>query len=185
RTRQGEGPAASGRGAHLRAAPGTAIQLRRTRRDAGGGRLRRERVRDARAAAADRRAGSRRAAPRSGRGAADRAGGRALRVHVCGVRIRSRQPYRSATRYQSIAFRSLKNPPVGPFAGSAASPTIVSAPSSTDCVAPGPPMSVRTQPGHALLTRTPAPFVAAASCRVNALSALFDIEYAGAYVPIE
>ncbi len=41
-------------------------------------------------------------------------------------------------------------------------------------------MSVRTHPGHALLTSTPVPFVAAASWRVNALSAAFDIEYAGA-----
>src|SRR5580765_1122436 len=87
--------------------------------------------------------------------------------------------------YQVIACRSLKKPPVGPFAPSVASQTMVSAPSCTDLGAPGPPMSVRTQPGHALFTSTPEPRMAAASCRVKALSAALDIEYAGAYGPID
>src|SRR4051812_41550032 len=87
--------------------------------------------------------------------------------------------------HQAIGFRSLKKPPVGPFAHSVASQRIVSAPSSTERGAAEPPISVRTQPGEAQLTRTPVPRVAAASWRVKAFNAAFDIEYAGAYVPID
>src|SRR5207247_2777331 len=106
--------------------------------------------------------------------------------HWNGCHQRNPSPAQRRERgYHSMDFRSLKNPPVGPSGGSVASHTIVSAPSSTDFGAPRPPMSVRTQPGLALLTSTPVPFVAPASCRVNAFSALFDIEYAGAYVPID
>src|SRR6185295_11040969 len=92
---------------------------------------------------------------------------------------------RSAARYQSISRRSLKNFPVGPFEGSVASQTIVSAPSSTDRGAPRPPIRVRTQPGFTQLTSTPLPLVDAASWIVSAFSAAFEIEYAGAYVVID
>ena len=59
--------------------------------------------------------------------------------------------------------RSAKNPAVGPFGASVASQMMVSAPSSTERGAPGPPMSVRTQPGQALFTSTPVPLVSAPS----------------------
>jgi hypothetical protein len=48
-----------------------------------------------------------------------------------------------------------------------------------------PPIRVRTHPGSTQFTRTPLPFVAAASCIVSAFNAAFEIEYAGAYVPID
>src|SRR5262245_39618490 len=87
--------------------------------------------------------------------------------------------------YQSISRLSLKKRPVGPFAPSRAAQTMVSAPCSTERGAPAPPMRVRTHPGLTQLTSTPVPFVAAASCIVIALSAAFEIEYAGAYVVID
>src|SRR6185295_4402147 len=84
--------------------------------------------------------------------------------------------------YHSIGRRSRKNPPVGPSSGSVAAHTIVSAPCSTERGADGPPISVRTQPGSTALASTPRPRYVSASSFVNALSAVFDIEYAGAYV---
>src|SRR5688500_9270153 len=81
-----------------------------------------------------------------------------------------------------MARRSRKNPPVGPLSGSVASHTIVSAPSCGDRGAEGPPMSVRTHPGSTALTSTPSPRYVSDRIRVNALTAAFDIEYAGAYV---
>src|SRR4051812_48341087 len=77
-------------------------------------------------------------------------------------------------RYQAIRFRSWKKPPLGPSAGSVASQTIVSAPSSTLRVAFGPPMSVRTQPGSTQFTR--ADGNAEASITVIAFSVAFEIE---------
>src|SRR5262245_56170674 len=76
--------------------------------------------------------------------------------------------------YHGIGSRSRKNPPVGPPSGSVASHTAVSAPLRTPREALGPPMSVRTHPGHTLLTSTPSPAVALATIRVSALSAVFD-----------
>ena len=70
---------------------------------------------------------------------------------------------------------SRKNPPEGPSAGSVASQAAVSAPFSTERAALGPPMSVRTQPGHiALILTSPGPS-SEAVMRVNALSAAFDM----------
>jgi len=54
--------------------------------------------------------------------------------------------------HHGIDFRSRKNPPLGPSSGNVASHTMVSAPCSTERSACGPPMSVRTQPGHTELT---------------------------------
>src|SRR5512138_1662644 len=65
--------------------------------------------------------------------------------------------------HHSISCRSLKNRPLGPFAGSVSAHTMVSAPCSTERGAPDPPMRVRTQPGFTQLTSTPVPLVAAAS----------------------
>ena len=56
--------------------------------------------------------------------------------------------------HQSVAFRSRKNPPLGPFSGKVASQIAVSAPSSGERLAASPPMRVRTQPGHMLLALT-------------------------------
>src|SRR5262249_18467227 len=88
---------------------------------------------------------------------------------VSGVRVRG-------GAHHAISFRSAKDPPVGPFPGSVAHQTIVCAPCSTDRGAFGPPMSVRTHPGHALLTRTPDAWVSAASVRVKPFSAVFEME---------
>src|ERR687885_86142 len=85
--------------------------------------------------------------------------------------------------YQGIWRRSRKNPPVGPPSGSVASQTIVSAPFSTERVALGPPMSVRTHPGSRQFTSTlgaPARATASATMRVSALSAVLESEYEGA-----
>jgi hypothetical protein len=57
---------------------------------------------------------------------------------------------------------------------SVASHTIVSAPFSTERVAPGPPMSVRTQPGQTEFT---ANFGSAtASCEVTPFRAVFEMQ---------
>src|SRR5437660_11450594 len=78
------------------------------------------------------------------------------------------------TFYQGISFRSRKNFPVSFCGASLASHTIVSAPSSTDRVAPCPPISVRTQPGQ---TEFIANFGSAvANCDVTPLSAVFEIQ---------
>src|SRR5689334_10448428 len=87
-------------------------------------------------------------------------------------------------RYHSIARRSRKNPPLGPSLGSVASHAIVSAPSRGDRGAEGPPMSVRTHPGSTALIRTPSARYVSARILVNAFTAVFDIEYAGAYADI-
>ena len=60
---------------------------------------------------------------------------------------------------------------------SAASHTIVSAPSSTERVAPCPPISVRTHPGQTEFTANFGNAVA--SCDVTSLSAVFEIQQAG------
>src|ERR1700724_54563 len=62
---------------------------------------------------------------------------------------------RIATSYQWISFRSRKNLPEISGGASVANQTAVSAPSSTDLDALGPPISVRTQPGHIELTVIP------------------------------
>src|SRR5881396_2603249 len=80
--------------------------------------------------------------------------------------------------HHGISFRSRQNLPVSLRGASVASQTIVSAPCATVRVAPAPPMSVCTQPGQTELTAMPGR--AAASCRVTAFNAAFEIEYAGA-----
>src|SRR5260370_35427385 len=54
--------------------------------------------------------------------------------------------------YQGSGWRQWKNPPVGPPSGRVANHTIVSAPSSTERAAAGPPMRVPTQRGPPALT---------------------------------
>src|SRR5829696_7985795 len=73
----------------------------------------------------------------------------------------------SPGHYQGIGRRSRKKPPVGPLSGRVAAQTGVSAPSSTERVAPDPPMSVRTQPGQTELTRIPLPRSSEARMRVS------------------
>src|SRR6058998_2663947 len=84
---------------------------------------------------------------------------------------------RARTPHQGISFRSRKNFPVSFCGASAASQTIVFAPSSTERVAPCPPISVRTQPGQTEFTANFGNAVA--SCEVTALSAVFEMQYAG------
>src|SRR5215203_3106388 len=67
----------------------------------------------------------------------------------------SSTPLRHSAGHHGIDRRSRKKPPVGPLFGSVAAQTGVSAPSSTERVAPDPPMSVRTHPGQTELTRMP------------------------------
>lgn len=61
---------------------------------------------------------------------------------------------KAARCYQSIGRPSRKKPPEGPSGPSVAAQTIPAAPSATLRGALEPPMSVRTQPGQTLLTRT-------------------------------
>ena len=56
---------------------------------------------------------------------------------------------------------------MGPLFGRVAAQTGVSAPSSTERVAPDPPMSVRTHPGQTELTRMPLPRNSEARMRVR------------------
>src|SRR5947207_5376810 len=81
--------------------------------------------------------------------------------------------FKNAFVHHGISFRSRQNLPVSLRGASVASQTIVSAPCATVRVAPAPPMSVCTQPGQTELTAMPGR--AAASCRVTALSAAFEI----------
>src|SRR5437762_10762291 len=76
--------------------------------------------------------------------------------------------------YQGITFRSRKNLPVSFCGASAASQTMPVAPSPTERLAFGPPMSVRTQPGQTELTANFGK--AAASCEVTPLSAVFEMQ---------
>lgn len=78
------------------------------------------------------------------------------------------------SHYQGRGWPSRKNPPVGPSSGRSAAHTTLAAPSATG-LPPTLPMSVATQPGQTLLTRMPAPRSSAASMRVKALSATFDV----------
>ena len=64
--------------------------------------------------------------------------------------------------------------PVNSGGASVASHTAVSAPSSTDRGAVGPPISVRTQPGHMEFTAILSPCRVLASMRVTPLSASFE-----------
>src|SRR6266487_5865044 len=80
--------------------------------------------------------------------------------------------------YQGITFRSLKNLPVIDCGASDANHTTPEAPSATERVAFEPPISVRTQPGHTEFTANFGN--AAASCTVTPLSAVFEMQYAGA-----
>src|ERR1043166_10277596 len=91
-------------------------------------------------------------------------------------------PFGLADGHHGISFRSRKNLPVSSRGAAVASHTIVSAPSATERGAFGPPMSVRTQPGQTEFTPMPLLRNAAASWRVTALSAVFEMLYAGAYV---
>src|SRR4051794_19694417 len=79
-----------------------------------------------------------------------------------------------ALRYQGISCRLRKNFPVNSCGASSANQTAVSAPSSTERVAFGPPMSVRTHPGHIALTAMWSARSASASMTVRPLSASFD-----------
>src|SRR4051794_32363174 len=76
--------------------------------------------------------------------------------------------------YQAISRRLRKNFPVTSWGASSANQTAVSAPSSTESVAFGPPMSVRTHPGHMELTAMWSARSASASMIVKPLSASFD-----------
>ena len=86
----------------------------------------------------------------------------------CRDRTRTRHPH------HGISSRSRKNLPVSSSGASVASRTAVSAPSSTDRGAVGPPISVRTQPGHVEFTAILSPCRALASMRVSPLSASFE-----------
>src|SRR5260370_38184832 len=78
--------------------------------------------------------------------------------------------------YQGSGWRSWKNPPVGPPSGRAANQTIVSAPSSTDRDAAGPPMRLRTQPRATAFTSTLAPRAASPTMRVTPFSTALEAE---------
>jgi len=77
--------------------------------------------------------------------------------------------------YHGISFLSLKNLPEGPLSGSNESQTAVSAPSSTERVAPGPPISVRTQPRLIVLTSIFVLNNSVARIFVNEFNAVFEI----------
>ena len=94
---------------------------------------------------------------------------RALFVRLCALR-----GSRIVADYHATRRRFRNSFPLGPLSGSVASHTAVSAPCSTLLVAFEPPMSVRTHPGHAALTSTLDPSVAAANMHVNALSAVLE-----------
>src|SRR5262249_35151383 len=82
---------------------------------------------------------------------------------------------RAVAAHQGIGFISRKKRPEGAPAGSVESHTAVSAPFPTVRVALGPPIAVRTQPGHmALILMLPRPS-SAAVMRVSALSPAFDM----------
>src|SRR5215212_6476719 len=86
--------------------------------------------------------------------------------------------------YQGTGRRSWKKPPVGPLFGSVAAQTRASAPSSTERVAPEPPISVCTHPGLTALTRMPLPRSSEARMRVRALRAVFETRYPGEPPPM-
>src|SRR5438046_9382714 len=73
---------------------------------------------------------------------------------------------------------SRQNLPVSFCGASTASQTMPVAPSPTERLAFGPPMSVRTQPGQTELTANFGK--AAASCEVTPFNAVFEMQYAGA-----
>ena len=81
--------------------------------------------------------------------------------------------------YQGIDLRSRRNSPVNFAGASVTSQTGVSAPCSTVRGAPSPPISVRTQPGQTELTAIFFLPSAEASWVVTALSAVFEMLYAG------
>src|SRR5829696_9417377 len=86
--------------------------------------------------------------------------------------------------YQGTGRRSWKKPPVGPLFGSVAAQTRASAPSSTERVAPEPPMSVCTHPGLTALTRMRLPRSSEARIRDRALRAVFETRYPGEPPPM-
>ena len=87
---------------------------------------------------------------------------------------------RAVTRaHQGTTRPSRKKPPVGPSSGTSAAQTTDAAPSRTGRP-PGPPISVRTQPGQTEFTRILVSGAAsAASIRVSALSPALLTRYAG------
>src|SRR5205807_4214056 len=79
---------------------------------------------------------------------------------------------------------SRKKPPVGPLSRSVAATIMLAAPSATLRGAPGPPISVATQPGQTEFTRMCALRSSAARVRVIAFSAAFVTWYAGGPAPM-
>ena len=75
--------------------------------------------------------------------------------------------------HQGMGFPSRKKPPVGPSSRSAAQ-RIEAAPSPSERGAPGPPISVRTQPGQTELIFTARPSNSGAMIRTRALSAALE-----------
>src|SRR5215210_4364760 len=86
--------------------------------------------------------------------------------------------------YQRTGLLSRKKPPVGPLLGSVAAQMRASAPSSTERVAPEPPISVCTHPGLTALTRMPLPRNSEARMRVRALRAVLETRYPGEPPPM-
>src|SRR5689334_19880198 len=78
--------------------------------------------------------------------------------------------------HHAMVLPSRKKPPCGPSAPKVAAQTMPLAPTSTERLAPAPPISVLTQPGQTELTCTRA--LCRAKMRVSALSAALDTRYA-------
>jgi hypothetical protein len=77
-------------------------------------------------------------------------------------------------RYHGITFLSRQNFPVSLWGASLTNQTIPEAPSATDLVAFGPPISVWTQPGQTEFTANFGK--AAASCTVTPFIAVFEMQ---------
>src|SRR5438046_7816107 len=86
--------------------------------------------------------------------------------------------YQAGQNHQGITLRSLQNLLVSFCGASEANHTTPARPSPTERVAFEPPISVRTQPGHTEFTANFGN--AAASWTVTPLSAVFEMQYAGA-----
>src|SRR5690606_15922398 len=82
------------------------------------------------------------------------------------------------TIHQGSIPLSVKNPPVGPEASKVAYFATISAARSTERLPVKPLRSVAVNPGLMALTRKFSPWSSFASSTVNALSAVFDEQYA-------
>src|SRR5262245_24416025 len=98
-------------------------------------------------------------------------------VHLTKPTLLCRTFFASAIAgHQGISRWSRKNRPVGPPSGSEASQAGVSDPLSGERGALGPPIDVRTHPGHTAFTKIPrgSRLSSRAKMRVRALSPTFD-----------